>query len=112
MASVSATSQQMGVVNFASGSFTGDGTATTVTVGFVPRWIKVFNTTGVIVWEKFEGMGNTITIKTVTAGTTTADATSAILIGDGTTANGAVGTFLISAAAAVNAQALSWVAQG
>jgi hypothetical protein len=108
----SATSQALGISEFASGSFTGAGAAEVVTIGFKPRYVKVFNATGVIVWEKFEGMAANTAIKTVTAGTTTTDTTSAILIGDDTTANGLKGTFTVSSAAAVNAQVLSWVALG
>lgn len=102
---VTATSKAMSITEFSSGSFTGDGGITTITLGFKPRYVKVFNATGVIVWEKFEGMAANTTIKTVTAGTTTTDTTSAILINTD-------GTISISAAASVNAQLISWVAIG
>lgn len=105
MATVSAISQAMGVGNFASGSFTSDNTATIVKCGFKPRWIKVVNSTDVIVWEKLEGMAAANTVKTVTAGTTTIDTTSGILINTD-------GTITISAAAVGNAKAISWVALG
>ncbi len=105
MASVSATSQAAGIVEFASGSFTGDATITTVSIGFKPRWIKVFNSTDAIVWEWFEGMAATTVIKTVTAGTTTADTTSAITIDSGNKA------FVLTAALAASGKAISWVAQ-
>lgn len=102
---VTATSKSMGITEFSSGSFTGDGGITTINLGFKPRYVKVFNATGVIVWEKFEGMAANTTIKTVTAGTTTTDTTSAILINSD-------GTVSISAAASVNAAAISWIAIG
>lgn len=105
MATVLPTSQAMGVPNFASGSFTSDNTATIVKLGFKPRWIKVVNSTDVIVWEKLEGMAAANSIKTVTAGTTTIDTGSAIV-------DNGDGTFTISAAAVGNAKAISWVAQG
>lgn len=105
MATVTATSQNSGIANFASGAFTSDNSITTVTLGFVPRWVKVVNTTDVIVWEKIEGMPAVNSIKTVTAGTTTMDAGSAILINTD-------GTLTLSAAAVGNAKAISWVAQG
>jgi len=105
MATVTATTQNAGIANFASGSFTSDNSITTVTLGFVPRWVKVVNTTDVIVWEKIEGMPAVNSIKTVTAGTTTMDAGSAILINTD-------GTLTLSAAAVGNAKAISWVAQG
>lgn len=105
MATVTATSRSAGVVNFASGSFTSDNSITVVTLGFTPRWIKVVNTTDVIVWEKIEGMPAANSVKTVTAGTTTMDAGSAITINTD-------GTISLSAAAVGNAKAISWVAQG
>jgi hypothetical protein len=104
MAAVTATSQSAGVTNFASGSFTSDNTITTVACGFRPRLVKVFNTTDVIVWEKFEGMGATTCIKTVAAGTTTADTTTAITL----TASG----FTLAQAAVGNSKAISWIAFG
>jgi hypothetical protein len=102
MATVAATSQAMSVSNFASGSFTSDNTITEVTLGFKPRYFKMFNATDVIAWEKFEGMATANCIKTVTAGTTTNDATSAITIGDKSVS--------LTAAAVGNAKAISWVA--
>ena len=105
MANVVATSQAMGLANFASGSFTSDNTATIVKPGFKPRWIKVVNTTDVSVWEKIEGMAAANSVKTVTAGTTTIDTGEAI------TDNGD-GTFTLSATAVGNAKAISWVAIG
>lgn len=100
----SATSQSASISNFASGSFTSDGTAAVVTLGFKPRWVKVVNTTDVIVWEKIEGMAAANAVKTVTAGTTTIDTGSAILINTD-------GTITISATAAGTAKAISWVAK-
>ena len=105
MATVAATSKAMSITEFSSGSFTSDNTATTVTLGFKPRWVKVINTTDVIVWEKIEGMAATHSVKTVTAGTTTIDTGSAILIN-------ADGTITLSATAVGNSKAISWVAIG
>lgn len=104
MATVNATTQAGGIANFASGSFTSDNTATVVTLGFKPRWIKVVNSTDVIVWEKVEGMAAANSIKTAAAGTTTVDTGSAILIADY--------SFTISATAAGSSKAISWVAVG
>ena len=103
MGNVSASAQSKGIVNFASGSFTSDGTAAVVQLGFNPRWVKVVNTTDVIVWEKIAGMAAANSIKTVTAGTTTIDTGSAILINTD-------GTATISATAAGTSKAISWVA--
>lgn len=105
MATVSATSKSMSITEFSSGSFTSDNTATTVSLGFKPRWVKVVNTTDVIVWEKIEGMAATHAVKTVTAGTTTIDTGSAILINSD-------GTITLSATAVGNNKAISWVAIG
>lgn len=103
MATVTATSRSAGISNFASGSFTSDNTATTVILGFVPRWVKVVNSTDVIVWEKIEGMAAANSVKTVTAGTTTVDTGSAILINTD-------GTITISQTAVGNSKAIAWVA--
>jgi len=105
MATVTATSKSSGVDNFSSGSFTSDNTATVVTLGFKARWVKVVNSTDVIVWEKVEGMAAANSIKTVTAGTTTIDTGSAILINTD-------GTITISATAVGSSKAISWVALG
>ena len=91
-----------GVVNIATGTDTSDNTAAVVTLGFRPRYVKVINQTDVIIWEKIDGMAAANAIKVVTAGTTTLDTGSAIVIDD----NG----FTISAGAAGNAKALAWVA--
>jgi hypothetical protein len=104
MATDTATSIAGGVANFSSGSITSDNTAVTVNLGFAPRWVKVINSTDVIVWEKIEGMAAANSVKTVTAGTTTIDTGSAILLDS----NG----FVISSTAAGNAKAISWVALG
>lgn len=104
MATVNATSQAMGLTNFASGSFTGDGTITTINLGFRPRWFKIFNANAATVYEKFEGMVAANSIKTVTAGTTTNDAAAITL--------DAAGTVTIPAAIAINTNVFSWVAMG
>lgn len=103
MADETPTSTSAGVINFATGDITSDSTAISVALGFTPRWVRVFNLTDVIVWEKVAGMGATQAIKTVTAGTTTVDTGSAIVL----TEDG----FTISATAAGNAKSLIWLAQ-
>ncbi len=103
MATVTATSRSASIINFASGSFTSDNTATVVTLGFIPRWVKVINSTDTIVWEKIEGMAAANSVKTVTAGTTTIDTGSAILINSD-------GTITLSQTAVGNSKAISWVA--
>ena len=100
-----AISNAAGVVNVASGAFTSDNTDTTVSLGFVPRWVKVVNSTDTIVWEKLEGMAAVNSVKTVAAGTTTIDTGSAIIIN-------ADGTMVLEAATVGSAKAISWIAIG
>lgn len=105
MATDTATSHSMGIVNFATGRLDPtDNTDVVVTLGFKPRHIRVVNEDLVVVWEKFEGMADAATIKTVTAGTTTYDTNSGIVIGE----NG----FTISAAAAGDGDNVIWAAWG
>ena len=84
------------------GTFTSDNTATVINVGFNARWVKVFNATDTIVWEKTNTMADTTSIKTVTAGTTTVDTSSAIVIG--------TGTITLAAATVGSAKAIHWIA--
>jgi len=105
MAVDTATTQSMGICNFATGRLDPtDNTAITVTLGFKPRHIRLVNEDLVVVWEKFEGMADNATIKTVTAGTTTYDTTSGIVI----TENG----FTVLAAAAGDGDNVIWAAWG
>jgi hypothetical protein len=105
------TSTSGGVVNFACGSFTGDGTATAVTCGFVPRRVELINVTDRItqVWQ--EGMAATITLNTIAAGTATAD-TGSLIVVKGTAAADTYDGFLVAAAAAVSAKAYVYSAWG
>jgi hypothetical protein len=61
------TSQQPGFVNFATGSFTGDGNTINIPLGFKPRYVRAINETDAIVWEKFEGEAAANSVKTDTA---------------------------------------------
>ena len=110
--SASTTGRPGEVVSIATGKFTSDGTTITINSGFSPRWIRVVNTTDVIIWEWNEGLAATNTIKTVTAGTTTIDTGSAIVVpvdpGHATAAGS--NTFTISSTAAGTAKAISWIA--
>lgn len=104
MTTFAATSQAQSICNVATGSFTGDGTIATLTLGFKPRYFKLVNATDVVVYEKFEGMVAANSIKTVAAGTTTNDASAITL--------DAAGTVTIPAAINISAKALSWIAIG
>jgi hypothetical protein len=94
-----------GIVRCQDGSFTGDGTAVTINLGFIPTFFQLINLTDAVVWEKLRGMGATQSLKVVTAGTTTVDTTSAIVLNND-------GTVTISAAANVSAKSFVFVAQG
>jgi hypothetical protein len=101
---VTATTQAAGVANFASGSFTGDGTAITVALGFQPRYVKVQNVTDVETWEKHEGMAAGAAVRTVTAGTTTVQTGSQIVFGEK--------SMTLASAAFGSADVVTWVAFG
>jgi len=73
-------SESVGEVVSISGYFTGAGNVTNIPVGFQPKHIQIVDETDVIVWEWFRGMAATHVLKTVTVGTLTVDATSAITV--------------------------------
>lgn len=109
MATDTATSQAQGVVNFATGSFTGAGEAVDVTLGFVPRRVHLINVTDRIeqIWQ--EGMAATTTLNIAADGTATANTSSLVVPTDSSdTFRG----FQIAAGAAVNAKAYVWSAWG
>lgn len=103
MATVTISTRSGGVVNSASGSFTSDNAAQTITLGFKPAWMKVINETDVIVWEVFASSSATKVLKTVTAGTTTVDTGSAIVINSD-------GTVTLPAATVGNAKVITFAA--
>lgn len=111
MATDTPTSNSAGIVNFATGSFTGDGTATEVTLGFVPRRVHLINVTDRIqqIWQ--EGMAATTVLNIAAAGTGTAD-TNSLIVAKGAGATDTYQGFLIAAGAAVNAKAYVWSAWG
>jgi len=104
MATVAATSQAQGICNFASGGFTGDGTITTITLGFKPRFFKIFNQTDTVIYEKFEGMVAANSIKITGVPAVTNDASAITL--------DAAGTVTVPAAIAISAKVFSWIAMG
>lgn len=73
------TSRNSGVAHCSTGSFTSDGTACVVTLGFTPRRVQVYNETDTIAWAWQEGMAATKAMKVVAAGTMTTDTGSPIL---------------------------------
>lgn len=109
MATDTATSQAQGVVNFATGSFTGAGAAVDVTCGFVPRRVHLINVTDRIqqIWQ--EGMAATTTLNIAANGDATADTGTLV---EPTNSADAFRGFQIAAGAAVNAKAYVWSAWG
>lgn len=109
MATDTATSQAMGIVNLATGSFTGAGEDVEVTLGFKPRRVHLINMTDRIqhIWQ--EGMSATQTLNIAADGTATLNTSSHITDHDG--ADEFRG-FTVAAGAAVNAKAYVWSAWG
>jgi hypothetical protein len=104
MATVTISKRADGIVNVVTASWTGDAAAQTITCGFVPLHVIIYNETDAIRWEKFDPMVAANSIKTVTAGTTTTDATSAIVINSD-------GTLTLSAGLNASAKALKLIAR-
>jgi hypothetical protein len=93
-----------GIVRCQDGAFTGDGTAVTIALGFIPSFFQLINQTDVIVYEKTRGMAAANCIKVIAAGTMTLDTGSGILFNSD-------GTITISAAVNVAAKAFVFIAQ-
>lgn len=102
MATVTYSKRADGIVNVVTGSLTGDAAVNTINCGFVPLYVMVVNETDAIVWQKFDPMVAANSVKTVTAGTTTVDTGSAILINTD-------GTVTLSATVAASAKALKFM---
>jgi hypothetical protein len=100
----SASRKSDGVARASTGTITSDGTAVTLSLGFVPNYFCLVNQTDVIIWEKINGMAAANCLKVVTAGTTTLDTGSAIVFNSD-------GSVTISATAAGTAKSLVWIAQ-
>lgn len=79
MAAVTISKRAESIINFTTGSFTADGAAQIITLGYDPLIAFVVNETDTITFEKFDPMVAANSIKTVTAGTTTIDAGSAVV---------------------------------
>ena len=85
MATVTYAARSGGVLNTAVGSFTSDGSAQTVTLGFKPNYMKIINETDTIVWEVFSNSTATKVLKITGVPAVTIDTGTAILLNaDGT----------------------------
>jgi hypothetical protein len=89
------------VVNFSSGSFTSNGNATQLNLGFTARYVKVVNSTDAIIWEKITGTP-----------TEAVDTGSAIVVDTDTGYNAPGLTVTLSATLCGTSKAISWVAFG
>jgi hypothetical protein len=93
-----------GIVNVASGSFTGDGTPVIINLGFDPSHFYLINETDVATFEKLDAQAAANTLKLIAAGTMTLDTSSAIVFnGDR--------TVTVSAATNIAAKAFKFVAR-
>lgn len=86
-----------GIANRACGKATGDGTALSVTLGFKPMTVTLFNVTDGVRFEYIEGMDANTTMKNDTADTT--GAITAVEKG-----------FIVAAAANITGKKLVWYA--
>ena len=85
MATVAFTTRESNVSQAASFNFTSDGSAQIVNLGFKPQYVKIVNETDSIIWEWFEGLAATKTVKITGVPAVTIDTGSAIVYnGDGT----------------------------
>lgn len=103
MATGSVSRNGMGIARGSCGTATGDGTALSVTLGFKPKHVIIYNETDAMRWEKFFTQVDANSVKTVTAGTQTTDTTSAIVLAEK--------GFVTSAALAANGKVLHWFAE-
>lgn len=88
---VAATRQDMGVTEGSTGTFTGDGTALSVLLGYRPKMVVLVNLTDATKIEKIDGMTDAQSLQTVTAGTQTVQTSSQIVLTErGFTATAAV----------------------
>lgn len=97
MATVTVSKRSDGVNSFAHGSFTSDGSAQSINLGFVPNYMIVVNETDGMVWQKFQPMvaANSVQIRDHASDQVVIDTASQILFNsDGTVTLGAtlVGT--------------------
>lgn len=92
-----------GVINVAEGTLTGAGSAETLVCGFIPSFVKVFNETDVIVWEKYRTQADANTFKLTAAAVGSKDTGSAIVINTD-------GTVTLSATLAASGKVLHWLA--
>jgi len=117
MAQTLSQAQTDGVVRRASGSATGTYTAAdlTITLGFVPRYVKVINVTDRVTQEWFEGMNQGDFIETAANGVRTLETDDKLVVGavgdSGTTDEGQF-TIVANGGAITDNDTVVWVAEG
>ena len=79
----------------------------TITLGFLPRYVRWLDDTSRVMWEWYEGMADGTTLKTAAAGTRTLDTADV-----GITVNDAALTVTIAAAVIAQNDQYSWEAIG
>ena len=85
------------------GTLTGAGAIATLTLGFKPSYVEVFNETDVILWKKYHTQADANTVKVTNVVVMTKDTGSAIVINSD-------GTVSLSATLAANNKVLHWLA--
>jgi hypothetical protein len=111
MATDAPNGQSYGVVNIATGGFTGAGEAVEVTLGFVPRRVELINVTDRIQHHWHADMAATTTLNIAADGTATANTSSHITAEDPAN-SGTFRGFNVAAGAAVSAKVYVWTAWG
>lgn len=100
-------SNSTGVLNYAVGKIVTSAAAAaaaTITLGFVPRYVKFVNLTDRITDEWYEGMASASSLHTVAAGTLTLEATNGIAVSGS--------SFTLTATTLVASKTYYWEAQG
>lgn len=97
-------SRNRSVNDTATGNFTADGTATKLTIGWVPARIVVLNETDGIRWEKMKGMATANSMKWTSAADLAIDTGSAIALNSD-------GTVTLSSGLCVSAKKIVWFAE-
>jgi len=101
MATVTTDRRADGIVGSVCGHFTSDNAAQTITLGFIPNYMKVVNETDSIVWEHFASMTAANSVKTTGVPAVTVDTDSAITFNSD-------GTVTLSATLVGNAKAIKF----
>lgn len=107
-----AKTQDGGVSNTAVTTFTGDGTALSLSLGFNPRYVQLVNLTDRTTYEWYMGMANGETIKTVAAGTRTLDTADAAITPRGTISGGSFRGCTVPAAVNITGKRFAVLAHG